>query len=61
MRLRLVPELASDADVAALSPSGDVDGTIANDLLVAPAPAAPQVAAPPAPQPVAAPTPTAVP
>ena len=57
----LVPELASDADVAALSPSGEVDGSIPNDLLVVPAPAAPAVAAPPTPQPVAAPAPTAVP
>jgi hypothetical protein len=63
----LVPDQIADADVAALSQRGEIDGTLPNELLIvqppqaaAPAAAQPQPAAPaapaaPAPAPVAAP------
>jgi hypothetical protein len=45
----LVPDQISDADVAALNPGGEIDGTFPNELFVVQAPALPPVAAPPAP------------
>jgi hypothetical protein len=59
----LVPDQAGDSDVAALNPSGEIDGTFPNALFVVQAPAAPPVAAPaPAPAPpAAAPAPPAGP
>ena len=37
----LVPDQASDSDVAALNPGGEIDGTLPNELFVVQAPAAP--------------------
>jgi hypothetical protein len=51
----LVPDQVSDSDVGALNPSGEIDGTLPNDLFIVQAPAAPPATAP-AP-PVAAPAP----
>jgi hypothetical protein len=42
----LVPDQISDADAAALTPSGEIDGVLPNELLVMQAPAAPPSAAP---------------
>jgi hypothetical protein len=59
----LVPDQIDDADAAGLSPSGEIDGTLPNELLVVQAPEAPPAAAPaappaePAPAPVPAPAP----
>jgi len=52
----LVPDQISDADLAALTPSGAINGTLPNELLVAQAPPAPAAPAP-APQPAPAPAP----
>lgn len=58
----LVPDQISDDDAAALAPSGEIDGTLPNSLLVVQAPEAPPAAAPaPAPAPVAAPAPAPAP
>jgi Bacterial Ig domain len=66
----LVPDQIGDEDVAALSPSGEIDGTLPSDLLVVQAPAPPSPAAPappssqvpaPAPAPPPAPAPAPVP
>src|SRR5579859_3765238 len=54
----LVPDQINDADAAALSPSGEIDGTLPEDLLVVQPPAAPPVAAP---APPAAPPPAPAP
>ena len=58
----LVPDQISDADAAALTPSGEIDGVLPNELLVVQAPAAPPAGAPapaaeqpPAPAPAPAP------
>jgi hypothetical protein len=58
----LVPDQISDEDAAALSPSGEIDGILPNDVLMAQAPEAPQAAAPaPAPAQPAAPPPAPAP
>jgi hypothetical protein len=67
----LVPDQASDSDVAALNPSGEIDGTLPNDLFVVQAPVSPPVVAPapasappadvPAPPAAAPPPPAAAP
>jgi hypothetical protein len=51
----LVPDQASDSDVAALNPGGEIDGTLPPQLFVVEAPAAQPAAA----QPAAAPAPPA--
>ena len=58
----LVPDQLSDSDAAALNPTGEIDGTLPDQLLVVQAPA-PQAAAPApaAAPPVAAAAPTPVP
>ena len=57
----LVPDQISDADVATLSPSGEIDGTLPSEFLIVQAPVAPQAPAPttaeqPAPAPAPAPS-----
>ena len=62
----LVPDQISDADVATLSPSGEIDGILPSELLIVQAPTAPQAPAPataqqPAPAPAPPPPPPPVP
>jgi hypothetical protein len=58
----LVPDQASDSDIAALAPGGEIDGTLPDGLFAqAPAPAAPPAAAPAPPPAAAAPAPAAPP
>ena len=56
----LVPDPLSDSDATALTPGGEIDGTLPDQLFASQAPAAP-AAAPAQPPAAAAPTPTAVP
>jgi hypothetical protein len=59
---KLVPDQISDSDLAALSPSGEIDGTLPNELLIVQAPSAPPAAAPaPAPPAAEQPAPAAQP
>jgi hypothetical protein len=57
----LVPDQATDSDVAALNPSGEIDGSFPNQLFVVQAPAVPPAAAPAPAPPAAAPAPPAGP
>jgi hypothetical protein len=57
----LVPDQASDSDVAALTPGGEIDGTLPDSMFIVQAPAAPAPAAAAPPPAASAPAPTPVP
>jgi hypothetical protein len=58
---RLVPDQISDSDLAALSQTGEIDGTLPQSLLTVVEPAPPAPPPPPAPQPAPPPQPAPAP